>query len=558
VLKRATVSGVQQVLMRCIALLVFALAAHLTPGLKAETITTYPVGAGPLGIASDGTNIWVASALSNSVTKLLGSTGDKVGAYPVGAVPYGVAFDGANIWVTNTGDNSVTKLLASTGATVGTYNVGSRPDGVAFDGASIWVANALDNSVTKLLASTGATVGTYPVGTYPTGIAFDGANIWVTNQGSNTVTKLLASTGATMGTYPVEAAPVGVAFDGVNIWVTNADGNTVTKLLASTGATVRTYPVGAGPEGVAFDGVNIWVANNESGTVTKLLTSTGATVGTYPVGATPVWMTFDGTNIWVTKYVGATVTKISPASQPTPSISHAGIVPIYSTVSTIQQGEWVSIYGSNLASGITTWNGNFPELLGGTSVTIDGKAAYLWLVSPGQINLQAPKDTATGTVPVVVTTANGSAASTVTLSQFAPSFSLLDATHVTGIILRSNGSGADGGGTYDILGPTGNSIGYPTVAAKAGDIVELFGVGFGPTTPAVTAGTVFSGAAATTNPVQLVIGRTAVTPLFAGLSSAGLYQINLTIPAGLGTGDLALVATVGGVQTQSGVVISLQ
>jgi uncharacterized protein (TIGR03437 family) len=58
--------------------------------------------------------------------------------------------------------------------------------------------------------------------------------------------------------------------------------------------------------------------------------------------------------------------------------------------------------------------------------------------------------------------------------------------------------------------------------------------------------------------VQLMIGGSSVVPSFAGLSSAGLYQINLTVPAGLGAGDVALVATVGGVQTQSGVVISLQ
>lgn len=47
-------------------------------------------------------------------------------------------------------------------------------------------------------------------------------------------------------------------------------------------------------------------------------------------------------------------------------------------------------------------------------------------------------------------------------------------------------------------------------------------------------------------------------PLGAGIGSAGLYQVNVTIPPGLGTGDLTLVATVGGLQTQSGIVISLQ
>jgi uncharacterized protein (TIGR03437 family) len=133
----------------------------------------------------------------------------------------------------------------------------------------------------------------------------------------------------------------------------------------------------------------------------------------------------------------------------------------------------------------------------------------------------------------------------------APSFSLLDGKHVTGIILRPNGA-------YDIIGPAGSSLGYATVAAKAGDVVELFGVGFGPTTPAVPAGQAFSGAAATTNPVQVTIGDRKVTPSFAGLSAAGLYQINVKIPAGLGSGDLPLVATAGGVQTQPGVVISLR
>jgi uncharacterized protein (TIGR03437 family) len=248
----------------------------------------------------------------------------------------------------------------------------------------------------------------------------------------------------------------------------------------------------------------------------------------------------------------------APASPPPPSITSGGIVPVYSTVKTIQPGEWVSIYGANLAGSSAIWSGNFPKSLGDASVTINGNAAYLWSVNATQINLQAPDDTATGSVPVVVTTANGTVTSTVTLARFAPSFSLLDSKHVSGIILRTDGSGSQGGGAYDIIGPTGNSLGYPTVAAKAGDTVELFAVGLGPTSPAVPAGQVFSGAAPTTSPITLLIDNVSVTPTFAGLSSAGLYQINLTVPAVLGTGDVSLVATVSGVQTPPNVVISLQ
>ena len=229
-----------------------------------------------------------------------------------------------------------------------------------------------------------------------------------------------------------------------------------------------------------------------------------------------------------------------------PAIAAGGIVP-----GTLQPGEWATIYGTNLASGTATWTGNFPPSLDGTTVTIGGKAAYLSFVSPGQIDLQVPNVTATGPVPVVVTTAMGSGTANATLASFAPSFFLLDSKHVAGIILRANGA-------YDVIGPTGSSLGYPTVAAKAGDSIALFGTGFGPTNPAVTPGVAFSGAAPTTNVVTIRVGSASVAPAFAGLSGAGLYQFNLTVPSGLGTGDVSLQATVGGIQTPSGVVISLQ
>jgi uncharacterized protein (TIGR03437 family) len=173
--------------------------------------------------------------------------------------------------------------------------------------------------------------------------------------------------------------------------------------------------------------------------------------------------------------------------------------------------------------------------------------------------MQAPDDTATGTVPVVVTNPNGTATSTVTLGQFGPSFSLLgDNKHVAGIIIRTDGSGAYGGGVYDIIGPTGSSLGFATKAAKAGDTIELFGVGFGPTNPPVPSGQAFSGAAPVVSPVTISVGGVPLTPAFAGLTTAGLFQFNVTLPTGLGTGDVALTGQVGGVQTPTGAVIALE
>jgi uncharacterized protein (TIGR03437 family) len=253
------------------------------------------------------------------------------------------------------------------------------------------------------------------------------------------------------------------------------------------------------------------------------------------------------------------------ATPPAPAITPGGTVPVDSTAGAIQAGEWASIYGTNLASVVMSQTGGFPQSLGGTSVTIDGKPAYLSYVSPGQINLQVPDDTANGTVSVVVTTGGGSASAGVTLADVAPSFFLFDGKHVAGVILRQDGTGAFGQGvnSYDLLGPTGTSLGFPTVAAKAGDIVELFGTGFGPTNPAVPSGQAFSGAAVATYTVSLQINNTGVAPMWAGLSAAGLGQINLTIPSGLGTGDVPLVAGISGGHTPlyvtpSYVVISLE
>jgi len=243
------------------------------------------------------------------------------------------------------------------------------------------------------------------------------------------------------------------------------------------------------------------------------------------------------------------------------TINHGGIVPVYSTSTTIQPGSWVSMYGSNLAASTVAWNGNFPTSLGGTTVTVNGKPAYLWFVSPGQINFQAPADTASGTVTVVVANSMGIASSTVTLSQQSPAFLLLaDGKHATGLIIDPNGGGSQAGGFYDLLGPTGSGAGFRP--AKAGEPVVVYGVGFGPTNPTVPAGQTYNCpstgcAQLVTNP-QITVGGVPVPLSFAGVVEAGLYQFNFNLPTGLSSGDQILQAVVNGVNTPVNVFIPVQ
>jgi len=237
-----------------------------------------------------------------------------------------------------------------------------------------------------------------------------------------------------------------------------------------------------------------------------------------------------------------------------PQVTPGGIVPIYSDDTDVEPGSWVSIYGSGFASGLTQWNGDFPTSLGGVSVTVDGKSAFLWIVNSTQINLQLPDDTNLGAcVPVVIKTANGTFNTQVHLVNFSPSLNLLgDNQHLAGVILTPNGSGAYGGGTYDLLGPVG-AFSFKTRPAKKGETVELFGVGFGPTLAPVPAGQVYTSSSKTQQPVNVFVinndpnnTQAVGFPVsFAGLVGAGLYQINITIPPNAPSGDLNVGAAVG-------------
>lgn len=262
-------------------------------------------------------------------------------------------------------------------------------------------------------------------------------------------------------------------------------------------------------------------------------------------------------NVFATNPDGAGSNLVTfPVVPPVPSINKGGVVPIYNSVTTIQPSSWVSIFGVNLADNNYTWNGDFPTSLGGTSVTIDGKPAYLWSVSPTQINLQAPDDTATGSVVVSVTTPFGPTTSTVTLAAQSPSLSLISSKYPAALILTPDGSGANGKGTYDLLGPSG-AFAFPTRPVKAGETLVLYGVGFGPTNPVVAAGAPYSGAAPTVSPITVTIGGKTANVLFAGIVEAGLYQITVVVPK-VPSGDQLLVAKAGTAQIQAGVAVPVQ
>jgi uncharacterized protein (TIGR03437 family) len=445
----------------------------------------------------------------------------------------------------------------------------------------------------------------------PLGVAVDASgNVYISDSSVNRIRKVsngiittIAGTGGQCcsgeGGPAVSAAissPQQLALDPAgNLYF--AEGNCVVDEVTTAGTLVRiagngtlgysgdggpatSAQLSCAPGGVAVDASgNVYIADTYNNVIRKVSNGIITTVagngncgysgdgGPATTGqlCEPIGLSVSGNNVYVADWGNGRVRLLTSSVTlgPSPAITSGGVVPIYSSSSTIQPGSWVSIYGSNLIPGSTpvNWTGNYPTTLGGATVTINGNPAYISYAAPTLLNVEAPDDTTRGSVNVTVTTINGTSTTSVTLANQSPSFSLLsDAKHVAGIILRPDGSGAFGGGenSYDIIGPAGTSLGYKTVPAQAGNSVVLFGVGFGPTSPAVPAGQTFSGAAPATSTINLTINGQAITTSFAGLSSPGLFQFNLTMPSGLGTGDQPIVASVGGASTQANIVIALQ
>jgi len=137
----------------------------------------------------------------------------------------------------------------------------------------------------------------------------------------------------------------------------------------------------------------------------------------------------------------------------------------------------------------------FPQDPGRTTVKINTRMPLSGSSGPRQ-SRAAPDDTATGTVSVVLTTANGSATGSWSWGSSSPFLqSARCAATWRAIITGEDGSGAFGSGenSYDIIGPTGTTLGTRRGRSKRATTYRVFGVGFGPTNPPVPAGQVFSG-----------------------------------------------------------------
>ncbi len=248
----------------------------------------------------------------------------------------------------------------------------------------------------------------------------------------------------------------------------------------------------------------------------------------------------------------------------TPSISKVQSAGAYGALASFAAGSWLEIFGSNFASNPVSnyylwqaidFNPGAPTSLAGVSARINGKDAFVWLVSSTQLNVQAPADTATGPVSVTVTgCTKTSAPFTVQKDAAAPGLLqfTVNGTNYLAAFHADN--------TY--VGNPGLIPGYTFSPAKPGETITIFGIGFGdvkrnsdgslipPGTPGELSTLV--------NPVAFSFGAAPAAVAYAGLDPGfvGLYQFNVTVPEAP-DGDLPVRVTLNGTPLSQNLVLTV-
>ncbi|HLJ13608.1 MAG TPA: hypothetical protein VKV15_03865 [Bryobacteraceae bacterium] len=115
---------------------------------------------------------------------------------------------------------------------------------------------------------------------------------------------------------------------------------------------------------------------------------------------------------------------------------------------------------------------------------------------------------------------------------------------------------------YSYAVKSGTFAGATTVAAKPGDVIVLWGTGFGPTNPAAPSGVSVPSNVSypTASSPTVTVNNTPVLVYGAALApgSAGLYQIAIQVPNTLADGDWPIQASIGGVISPTGIVLSIE
>ncbi|MES2826460.1 MAG: hypothetical protein V4732_22925 [Pseudomonadota bacterium] len=419
----------------------------------------------PSAITTDGTNLYVTDygtirtivIESGAVSTLAGAAGVRGGADGIGTAasfyyPIGITTDGNNLYVLDTFNSTIRKIVIATGKVTtlaGTAGVSGyandtgaaasfrHPRGITTDGTNLYVADTDNSTIRQIVIATG--VATTLAGTagvrggadgtgaaasfsYPYGITTDGTSIYVADTDNNIIRKIdssspnssslaSSSSGSTVAPFmmggAIQGNPLniatdvstlaslysesngaeeyselaGITTDGTNLYVTSRFAHTIQQIVIATGevTTLASIPtpsyayaaaIAQHPNGITTDGTNLYVADTFSNSIRQVVIATGEVTTLAGVsgesggsadgkGATasftrPGGITTDGTNLYVTDTANAIIRKI-----------------------VIATGEVTTLAGTAQVLGRTNATGAAASFLSPTAITTDGTNLYV-------------------------------------------------------------------------------------------------------------------------------------------------------------------------------------
>jgi uncharacterized protein (TIGR03437 family) len=219
-----------------------------------------------------------------------------------------------------------------------------------------------------------------------------------------------------------------------------------------------------------------------------------------------------------------------------PLLSQEGVVNAASFTTALAPGSLISIFGRRLSTEEAgAGRLPLPPELAGTTVTISDRRLPLLFVSRNQINAQIPFDVQ-GPATLRVTYLGGSAEVPITISDPAPA--IFSAASDRPAVIHSNGT-----------------LVSESAPARPGEVVSVFMTGLGRPEREILAGTPApaSPLIPARGPIEALIGAASVVPSFAGLTPgfAGLYQVNLQVPAGVADGSYGLRIVARGISSNT-------
>jgi uncharacterized protein (TIGR03437 family) len=455
-------------------------------------------GPGGIVVASDGT-IYIAETTNHVVRKISGGTisvyagtatsgyGGDGGTASTALIngPTGLALDSSgSLYISDTGNNLIRKVTK-------------------------------DGIITSYVGGTGPTAGSLK---NPTGICVDAAGtLYIADSGNRRIVKFANSK------LSAFAGNSNVGFSG--------DGGPATSATFNN------------PVGLAVDSAgSVYIADTNNGRIRKVTPDgnivTIASGLSFPRG---VALTADG-KVYVADTANNVIRVLTPAYPTAGGATNAA-----SFISKVSPGALASIFGTGFGS--VTAQGDLglltnalPTSISGVGVTVNGVAAPLLFVSPGQINFQVPWKTPAGSASIAVVV-NGGASNALDVPV---------QTAAPGLFTTQDGAAiVQNAADYSL-----NGTDHP---ASAGSTIIAYLTGSGSVSPAVTDGVPTPNSPLTqiSASTSAKIGNANAQVAFAGLSPGfvSLVQFNIVVPSGLAAGAYPLTVTIDGQTSNSGTIV---